>query len=192
MIVAICGAKRCGKDTVALYLQKALVARATNVVHHYKIAQPLKDICKIMFGWSTRQVEEDEKDMIDDKWGITPRDAMKFMGTEVMQYKIQELLPGIKRNFWIKQLSSRIQKKATGDHVIISDMRFMHEYTMLKQHFPDAVVIKVTRGSGNGSSGSNDTHSSETEWKSIPHDLLIENDGSIDELHAQLDEFLTS
>lgn len=177
MIVAICGAKRCGKDTVASFLQNRM-----GPCRHLKISQPLKDICEIMFGWSSKQLEEDEKDHVDEKWGISPRDAMKFIGTEMMQYKIQELLPEIGRNFWIKQLVNRIN---VDENIIISDLRFVHEYLMIKEHFPNALIIKVVKNMD-----ATDIHSSEVEWKDIVEDVIIDNNGTMQELKDQVDRVI--
>lgn len=179
MIVAICGAKRCGKDTVASMLQHRM-----EPCRHLKIAQPLKDMCGIMFGWSPKHLEDDEKDQVDAKWGISPRDAMKFIGTEMMQYKIQELLPEIGRNFWIKQLINKIN---VGENIIISDLRFVHEFLMIKAHFPNAVIVKVMKQTA-AAATTTDLHSSEVEWKDIVEDVLIDNHGSLEDLRAQVDQ----
>jgi hypothetical protein len=133
-----------------------------------------------MFGWSPKHMEDDEKDHVDEKWGISPRDAMKFIGTEMMQYKIQELLPEIGRNFWIKQLINKIN---VGENIIISDLRFVHEFLMIKEHFPNAVIVKVMKQTA----GHLDLHSSEVEWKDIVEDVLIDNNGSMEDLRAQVD-----
>jgi hypothetical protein len=100
-IIAICGAKRSGKDVLSKYL-----------VHKYKyrklyFAEPLKKAVKELFNFSDIQVGIDEgenagceKDTVDDRWGVSPRQALQFFGTEVLQYKIQELLPTINRYFF--------------------------------------------------------------------------------------------
>lgn len=175
-VIAICGPKRVGKDTAASFFTSC------NFLH-VKISQPLKDVCGSLFGWSPQQMEEDIKDDIDPAWGISPRDALKFFGTEMMQYKIQELLPNVGRKFWIDSLIKRLYK--TNQNVVISDMRFMHEYEALKSAFPNCLTtIKITRQTSTTTTA--DAHSSETEWMQIPEDVLITNDGTIQEMHDQL------
>lgn len=176
-VIAICGLKRCGKDTVANYIQHKFEYK------HVKISQPLKDVCAYLFNWSQNQLEDNVKDVIDPKWGITPRDAMKFFGTEVMQFKLQELLPNVKREFWVRKLIESSSEKK----IVISDVRFMHEYDVLKSNCPNLIVIKIAK---HEKLITYDTHSSETEWKRIKEDYFIQNDGSISELYDKIDVIL--
>ena len=179
MIIAICGLKRCGKDTVAEYL----VQRYAHKFRHVKIAAPLKEVCGLLFGWSAQHMEDDNKDAVDPAWGISPRAALQFVGTEMMQYKIQELLgPGIGRTFWIRSFIMSLQPN---ESVIISDMRFVHEYDMLKAAFGSRLLtIKVTKQGATD----DDAHCSEQEWKQIDHDILIENNGTLQQLYKTLDK----
>lgn len=178
-IIAICGLKRSGKDTIADYL-----------VSNYgytkiKLADPIKHVVKHLFGFTSDQVgETDEKDIIDQKWNITPRQAMQFFGTEMMQYKIQELLPNIGRKFWINSLLSNIEDNKK---YVISDLRFLHEYTELLKH--DAYIIKVIRPM---KSTQIDTHCSEEEYERIPENLLLNNDAEIDQLLIKLNNALSA
>ena len=90
-IIAICGAKRSGKDVLA-----------SHIVNKYgytrlSFAEPLKHIVKLLFDFNDQQVgliegSNDEKDTLDERWGISPRKALQFVGTEILQNKIQELL----------------------------------------------------------------------------------------------------
>lgn len=167
-IIAICGAKRSGKDILGDYFVKE---------HGYikiSFAEPLKQIVKLLFNFKEDQLDDsDNKDKIDEYWQITPRKALQFIGTEVMQYKIQELLPNIGRNFWIHKIKMDPDKK-----YIITDLRFHHEYEFLKKTYNDKLmVIKVIRPNQNGI----DEHCSEEEFKTIPVDKIIYNDKTIKE-----------
>ena len=169
-IIAICGPKRCGKDVLA-----------NHIVNKYgytrlSFAEPLKEIVKLLFNFSDTQVglidsDNDEKDTIDERWKISPRKALQFIGTEVLQNKIQELLPNIKRDYFANILLSKIDNEKT---YVISDMRFIHEYEKIK-HL-DIQVIKVTRPS----IISNEEHLSELEYLNIPFDKEIVNDSTIE------------
>lgn len=173
-IIAICGYKRSGKDTISEYISNMYGHK------HIKIAGKLKEIVKTLFNFSNNQIEADEKEICDERWGITPRKAMQFMGTEMFQYKLQELLPDIQRNFWIHSL---ITENIIGNNnpLVISDLRFMHEYTELKKH--NVFIIKINR---KVVGGEQDLHPSETEFLDIPADLQLENDGTIESLYNQL------
>ena len=176
-VIAVCGLKRCGKDTVCNYIAEHYDYK------HEKIAQPLKDICKILFNFTEDQVEANAKDVIDVNWNITPRSALQFLGTEMFQFKIQELLPEIKRNFWIERLRNSIVK-----NTVISDLRFVHEYKSLHDRFgKNLTIIKVMR---RDVASSEDTHVSELEWLKIPEDYLIENNTTIESLHSKIKDII--
>jgi hypothetical protein len=164
-IIAVCGQKRCGKDTLASFITSQYGHK------NVKIAENIKVLVKTLFGFTDDQVESDIKEAIDPHWGISPRKAMQFIGTEMFQYKIQELLPDIQRNFWIK---STIQQHiiSSQDPLVISDLRFYHEYVALKKF--DVFVIKIMKNKDVNM----DTHASETEYKTIPVDLTIFNDAT--------------
>jgi dephospho-CoA kinase len=178
-IIAICGLKRSGKDTVANYFVQR------HNYKHVKIADPLKQVCKILFGFSDEQIESNAKDEIDKRHQITPRLAMQFFGTEIMQYKIQEILPNTGRNFWINLLLDNISEST--NPIVISDMRFMHEYNAIQKKYGDnAIIIKIKRDQHN-TLQSEDNHCSEQEYLDIPETYLIENNSSIQELYEKLD-----
>ena len=111
-IIAICGAKRSGKDVLA-----------SHIVNKYgytrlSFAEPLKHIVKLLFDFNDQQVgliegSNDEKDTLDERWGISPRKALQFVGTEILQNKIQELLPNIKRDYFANILLSKIEYNKT-------------------------------------------------------------------------------
>jgi hypothetical protein len=202
-IIAICGEKRSGKDVLAEHLVRN---------HGYtkiSFADPLKKVVKTLFNFSDIQVGIDEgenagseKDTVDDRWGISPRQALQFFGTEVLQYKIQELLPTINRDFFAESLVSRI--KATGiQKYVINDLRFLHEYLKLKETAKSAnaaeavedfkvLIIRIVRpriidnaeniekvddiGWGCNTS----QHISEKEYLNIPYDFEIINDSTIE------------
>jgi dephospho-CoA kinase len=176
-IIAICGYKRSGKDTISEYISHHHGHK------HIKIAGKLKDVVKILFNFTDKQIEADEKELTDERWGITPRKAMQFIGTEMFQYKLQDLLPNIQRNFWIQSL---ISEHIIGNNntIVISDMRFMHEYIELKKH--NVFIIKINRKFQIESEV--DIHPSETEFLDIPADLKLENDGTIESLYKSFDE----
>lgn len=192
-IIAICGEKRSGKDVLAEHL----------VCNHgytkISFADPLKIVVKTLFNFTDVQVGIDEKnskghekDTIDDNWGISPRQALQFFGTEVLQYKIQELLPEIKRNFFAETLISQIITDNTCRNYVINDMRFLHEYEKLKQH-PlisakfEVLIIRVTRVTNDihhtcpiieQNAENTCNHISEKEYLNIPCDFEIINDST--------------
>jgi dephospho-CoA kinase len=175
-IIAICGAKRSGKDVLAEHLVK------NYTYERVAFADSLKQAVKALFNFDDEQVRTDKKDVIDETWGITPRSALQFFGTEVMQEKIQELLPDIKRNFFANNLKNYITNANADTMFVISDLRFLHEYEMLLKipniRKEDVVIIRVVRPS-NLDDASPDTHISEREYMKIPYDIVLLNDSTI-------------
>jgi hypothetical protein len=192
-IIAICGAKRSGKDVLADHLVKN---------YNYKriaFADPLKVAVKNLFNFDDDQVGigidtgSNRKDIIDDKWGITPRAALQFFGTEIMQEKIQELLPNINKNFFTNTLKNHIENTEEDQKFVISDLRFIHEYEMLAniqniQH-KDKVIVRVIRPSNNRIRDEN-PHISEIEYTNIPYDIIMINNGTIDEYISRFEKLI--
>ena len=176
-VIAVCGMRRSGKDTIAKCIEELCEYK------HVKISARLKQMCNLLFGFTAEQMEESIKDVVDERIGITPRKAMQFVGTEMMQYKIQELLPSVGRSFWIDAL---LQQER--DPIVISDMRFLHEARAIRKMWgSDAKIIKVTR---QGDGGAACDHISEKEWMEIKEDVLLVNDKSIDDLVSQVKQLI--
>lgn len=196
-IIAICGAKRSGKDVLAKHLV------ATRGFKKLSFAEPLKKAVRELFNFNDIQVgidEEnaigDEKEIIDERWGISPRKALQFFGTEIMQHAIDELIPNTNRGFLADILLSRISCDSC-DSYVISDMRFLHEYNKLKSSakIRSLIIVKISRPSINiveSAGGVRDTHISENEYIDIPYDVEIINDGSISDLTDLFDIYYDS
>tara|TARA_B100000424_G_C22829334_1_gene443129 strand:- start:211 stop:798 length:588 start_codon:yes stop_codon:yes gene_type:complete len=186
-IIAVCGYKRSGKDTIAKYLNKKYNYK------HLKITYKLKECLKLLFDLRDHELETDKKEKINKKWNVTPRKLMQFIGTEIFQYKIQEILPDIDKKFWIKtfltdSLVNNLRNKKDF-HIVISDIRFIHEYEELKKLNIPISVIKVTND--NIMIDSNEElHISEREFIKIPYDKEILNNSSFDDMYKKIDEYI--
>jgi hypothetical protein len=182
-VVAFCGRKRSGKDTAA----QCLVDRG---FRHEKFAAPLKTACSQLFGLGESQVHGDDKDRLDERWGCTPRRILQFVGTELFQHAVQELLPGVGRGFWARSLTNRILESS--GHVVITDMRFQHELEALRAL--DAEVFEVVsirvRRSRDPEDPEDDEHASETELEQVECDEVVHNDGDREELAARVRRLL--
>ena len=193
-IIAICGAKRCGKDVLAEHL--------VNKYNYERVAfaNPLKVAVKNLFNFDDDQVGigkdegTDRKDIVDERWGITPRAALQFFGTEIMQEKIQELLPDIKRNFFANTLKNYIENAQNDKRFVISDLRFIHEHEMLLNmpniSINDIMVIRVIRPSENRAK-EQEPHISELEYVDIPYDIIMINNGTIDDYIRRFEQIIS-
>ena len=169
-IIALCGFKGCGKDFVANYIHD------TCSFEHLKISTKLKDATRLLFDITDDQIEGNKKECIDERWNITPRQMMQFMGTEMFQFKIQELIPECDRNFWIKSFTNAV-KANKNKNIVVSDMRFPHEYEYIKKHLitHELIVIRINNNSKKNIYDAEDIHVSETEYRQIPIDFQLTN-----------------
>lgn len=182
-VIAICGFKRSGKDTVADYVSKAYQYEKR------KIADPLKKVCEYLFDLSYEQTDGNGKEVVDERWGVTPRQIMQFFGTEVMQYRMADLIPSMDRKFWIKRFVNDSAEYCVSKRIVVSDLRFLHEFSHVKEAFgAKTVVFRII----NNRVEQNDQHESEKEWLSIPADYVINNDGCLEELHSKIDAIMKS
>ena len=143
--------KRTGKDTMANLL--------TNHYGFNKVAfaDPIKDICKILFGWDKDFLESDDKDRECDL-GVVPRDMMKWIGTDIFQYQIYERFPELKikqKCMWVNAVKNQITNNKTivstefikkndmyvndvknikFNGTVVSDVRFIHEAEFIKEN----------------------------------------------------------
>ena len=87
MIIGLAGKKGSGKDTIADYLceQYGFIK--------YGFGDPIKEIGRIMFDFTTEQLYGSEKELLDNNWGIIPRDFFQKFGTEYGQFILPKHLP---------------------------------------------------------------------------------------------------
>ena len=184
-IVLLCGYKGSGKDTFAKHLETQYNYK------HMKISQPLKDSLKLLFNFNDEQIEGHLKDVVDERWSITPRDAMIYIGTDIFQYKIQEIIPNIKRSFWINMLCNKIEDNIEkNENIVVSDLRFQHELSHiqdLKCKYPtiNISVVKIVRPSLQIYYDKL-KHESETEHLKFKFDKIIENNDVIEDYHKNI------
>lgn len=191
-ITLLCGFKRAGKDTVAEVLQKQFDYT------HYKISTPLKETLKILFNFSDKQLEGDEKDMIDPRINKTPRDVMKYVGTNMFQHHIQEFIPYIGRSFWVDALLKQIESKhimntrdkQNVENIVISDLRFTHEHNAFMyftEKYPDKVKVNIVKIIRNDVPRyyNIDKHESEIDHLNFKYHYVIQNKVDVDTLTQQ-------
>ena len=83
-IIGLSGYKGSGKDTVADFLcEKYGFIK-------YGFADPIKEIAKIMFDFSE---DETLKEVVDERWGISPREFYQKFGTEYGQFITGQMIP---------------------------------------------------------------------------------------------------
>lgn len=186
LVVAICGKKGSGKDVIAKHLE------ARHGFAHVKVAGPLKECVRSLFGISTEQIEDPVlKETIDPRYGASPRRLMQFMGTEVMRDLFARSFPVVGAEFWTHALVRQIGRTGR-DRIVVSDMRFVNEFAALTREADTLVhVIRVNRARERTSTSVvEDSHVSETEFETIPADHVVDNDADIDSLLRRVDDVI--
>jgi hypothetical protein len=177
MIIGFLGQKHYGKDTCADYLVK------NHDFKRYAFGDPVKEVCRILFGFTDEQLYGNKKEELDTRLNITPRESFQKIGTEFGQYIIHDLLPNLnieKRTLWTRILDD-VDKSA---RIVISDVRFQHEIDAIKKN--GGIIIKINR---NTNQNEFNQHLSEQEIFNISSsniDFIINNNNSFDELYEQI------
>lgn len=170
-LIGICGRKRSGKDSISdMFINEfGFVKRS--------FAGPLKEACRIIFGFSDEQVNGNLKEKIDETWGMTPRYILQAVGTDLFRNQID-------KNIWIKSMECFLRNNPD-KNVIVPDIRFANEADFIRScPGRQGILIKVERPS----LGVNkDTHPSETEMENYNNfDFLIVNNQSLAYLQGTL------
>jgi hypothetical protein len=179
-IIALCGGKGAGKDTLANELVKN--DGFTNI----KFARPIKDALSGIFGFNERQLDGDLKEVRDERYGTSPRVIMQWFGTDVMQYGLASVAPDIGRRFWSDKLKVQIDALGCNSKIVISDLRFSHELEMLRENYPERLtVIRIVRPVDEETLSEVDVHESEANCVNLCVDVQIENSGTPAELYTR-------
>jgi hypothetical protein len=177
-ILLICGRRLSGKDTLA----DMLVERSGFIKLH--VATPIKKAVGDLFSLTHEQLHGPAKDAVDPAWGVTPRRILQVFGTELMQHRLSECVPGIGRTFWVRRLVRDIRALGCVD-VVVADVRFLHEIAELQLAFPgDVRVVHVQRHGPRDAPSGEDAHESESTSEGLPVDARIDNNGTLADLWA--------
>lgn len=174
-LIGISGRAGSGKDTVADYLWKKYGFLKMS------FADPLKRAASNMFGVKLEAFYDQEmKEEIIDFWGLSPRRMAQLLGTEATK-------PVFGPDIWIKRFVVSYAPVAATDHVVIPDVRFE-----LEAHFIRAAGGQIVhlRRSGQSLDGETATHTSEDGIEYVPGDIVIENNGSLEDLYSIVDEII--
>ena len=169
--IGLIGKARSGKDTIADYLNSQYeIIKAP-------FADNLKRRAKNDFDLTYEQLWGNEKEIIDERYNKTPRQILQIMGTDWFR--------SIDSNFWIKENYRYINTihSANINGISITDVRFQNEADFVQEI--GGYLIKVERTDRDKIS--NEIHASETELESIKSDLVISNNGTLEELYAKVD-----
>lgn len=178
-IICIVGGKYNGKDMVSNHLTDKYNFK------RYGFADPMKEGVKHMFDFTDEQVYGSLKEVIDERWNITPREVMQVFGTELCQFDLPKYLPAlapIGEAIWCHRFEIWYAKQPANTNIVFNDCRFQHEASLTKRL--GGHVWKIIRP---GYDVPTDSHKSENSLNNIQYDHLIINNKSLDELYTNID-----
>lgn len=202
MLIGIVGFIGSGKGTVGEILVKDYDFEQDS------FAKPLKDAVSIIFGWDRQLLEGDTdesrefREKIDPFWtevcgfDLSPRYALQLFGTECIRHVFNP-------EVWSASLIQRYE--STGLNTVVTDCRFSNEIQAIKK--AGGQVWRVRRGDepewydtywdlmeaenlyeiGRLREEGYIPHESETAWIGSNFDVIIDNNGSLDDLKHSVD-----
>lgn len=208
MIIGMVGFIGSGKDTAANYLS------AYHGFRNDSFASSLKDALSVVFGWPRDLLEgvtpeaRAWREQVDPWWAkrldmprLTPRYMLQLWGTEICRQ-------GFHDDIWIASLENKLRKSV--DDVVISDVRFPNEIAAIRKfggicvwvkrgelpHWYDCALRENTTPEDEQwlledaqqlmAQAYPEVHHSEWAWIGQSFDAEIDNNGTLEQLHAQL------
>lgn len=207
-IIGISGFIGSGKDTVADYLVNYHGFRRES------FANTLKDAVANIFGWDRIMLEGRTtvsrawREQVDTWWAerlkiphLTPRWVLQHWGTNLCRRNFHD-------DIWVASLENKLLRSQ--DNIVISDVRFPNEVAAIRrakgslvciergpkpewyecarltvnQHKDNQLAPNINRQ--DMKSKFPDVHPSEWEWIGTDFDLIIDNNGTVDQLYSQI------
>ena len=164
LIIGITGTKGAGKDTLASAIIRMGRKRGVDV-RRAAFADKLKEVCADLFGLTQLQLHGDmaSKEAIDARWGMSAREILQKMGTEVGR--------SVHPDVWIRYVMRQIERSPDAIWAI-SDVRFENEAATIRE--AGGIIVRVERPSQGSAEFAG--HASEVEGNRIAANHTIMND----------------
>jgi hypothetical protein len=180
LLIGLHGKKRSGKDLAASQLYGFSSEEKGSIA----FAEPIKLGCMEMFGLSYSQVFGDEKEIIDPRYGKTPREILQWMGTEVIRDQFH-------KDHWLNLAREKIESfmnKHPKGLLFLTDVRYDNEAELIKSF--GGRMIEIRRNQANENK---DSHASEQGVSTRFIDAVIENHtNDPDDLFESMENVLCS
>lgn len=131
-IIGLLGRSRSGKDTVASMLQSMYPSQGYSIV---RLSTPIKEASRHLFAFNDDQIEGHLKEVIDPRWGITPRQVFQTITSDTMKY--------MGMHFFTRLLYEKYEQGQLGKYIIIPDIRYEHDIEEIKKR--GGIVFKIER-----------------------------------------------
>ena len=173
-IIGITGPAGSGKDTAADYLLQRLP-------HGYRkrsFAQPIKEMVQTGLNLSTEQVYGSDKDIVDERYGITPRRMLQTLGTEWGRELVHP-------DVWVKAMEAVNAVPGYGE-LVIPDVRFKNEAEFVRAN--GKLIHIVGRNENDLIMNDDNDHISEAGIEILPDDIVIRNEDLIETFYDYISE----
>ena len=183
--IGIMGKAGSGKTTLAKEIANKIIGIArgyggrkefsrTQIVQIDAFAAPLKEFIQELCGFTDNQLYGTEKDIIDPRYGITPRYVMQQFGTDFVRRVLGE-------DFWIRKMEERIDRaKGLGVRLfIIDDVRRQNEADFIMQ---EGTLVHLIRQSNTVELGDIESKHESEEIPNVPGAMIFNNEFPIEEL----------
>jgi hypothetical protein len=173
LLIGLTGRARSGKSTAAEHLV------GTYLLEHYAFADPLRDGLMAIFNLDPTDFEGDRKEQPLAWLERSPRQLMQSMGTEWARNTVHP-------DVWVKLAEQNLDymTKALGAVLgfVVSDVRFENEAHLIRRQ--GGTVIHIGRNDAQAVN----PHISEAGVAVRQDDLILRNNGTVDEFLRSLDE----
>tara|TARA_R110000764_G_scaffold136846_1_gene224757 strand:+ start:110 stop:655 length:546 start_codon:yes stop_codon:yes gene_type:complete len=172
-LIGLSGKARGGKDAAGDHIRD-MCGFST-----YAMAAPVKEACRVIFGWDYRHLHGHLKDVLDPIYNVTPRAAIQKLGTEFGRNMINN-------DIWTIKAENEIKARS---NLVITDIRYNNEAELILENGGIIIDIK-RRKSARALIFGMKNHSSE---KGISSNLITEivtNNGSLVDLYKKIDDII--
>jgi dephospho-CoA kinase len=177
-IIGLLARSRSGKDTVADYIilkyGASGASSAYNIVKR-RLAGPIKNAVKELYGFTDDHLETDIKDIKIERFNCSPRDAMVQITKAIME------LSGT--DFFTNKLYNSIAESDISEITIIPDIRYIHDIERI--HNNGGIVIKIERNLEQ-----NVHYINENNIENMMADFVITNNGTLEELYEKINNII--
>lgn len=177
MIIGLLGRSRVGKDTAAAAIIDVLGNQHATIE---RLSQPLKDAVCGLYGFTGDQVETEQKEVVDPRYGCTPRVCIQRLCDHIMG------MHGV--DFFSRKLFQRydVALSAQRKCIVIPDIRYEHDIREIQNR--GGFVIKIERPVHMGVP----LHPWEAHIDALAGTYTVVNDSDVNALREKISQILCS
>lgn len=195
LVLALSGWKGSGKSTVADYLSSEYGFTQVS------FASRLKDMVSEAYNVDRELFDSPtKKEMPLVQYPVIPSDATTIQMHKLLQAELSSgywtpralcILEGSMRravhsNYWVRLVLQEMNRNPGGRYVI-TDMRYKTEADTVRLFYPNSPIIRINRFDNISTQDP-----SERDMDDYPFDIQLDNRGTHEQLHSQLDNLMRS